>query len=78
MNNQIDQVGEYLRGLQDDIVSALEAVDSQETFRVDDWERPGGGGGRSRVLTDDRGKPCCEPQSPDPRVSIEAWIRNQD
>ena len=52
MNNQIDQVGEYLRGLQDDIVSALEAVDSQETFRVDDWERPGGGGGRSRVLVD--------------------------
>jgi coproporphyrinogen III oxidase len=52
MNDQIDQVGEYLRGLQDNIVSALEAVDGQETFRVDDWERPGGGGGRSRVLVD--------------------------
>jgi coproporphyrinogen III oxidase len=52
MNDQIEQVGEYLRGLQDNIVSALEAVDGRETFRVDDWERPGGGGGRSRVLVD--------------------------
>lgn len=52
MNDKIERVGEYLRGLQDNIVGALEAVDGRETFRIDDWERPGGGGGRSRVLVD--------------------------
>lgn len=43
-------VENYLRGLQDRIVAALEDVDGRATFRHDDWERPGGGGGRSRVL----------------------------
>ena len=52
MNDKIERVGEYLRGLQDSIVGALEAVDGRESFRIDDWERPGGGGGRSRVLVD--------------------------
>jgi coproporphyrinogen III oxidase len=36
-------------GLQDRIVSALEAVDGKQ-FHEDVWERAGGGGGRTRIL----------------------------
>jgi coproporphyrinogen III oxidase len=41
----------YFRTLQDRIVAALEALDGGR-FREDTWERPGGGGGRSRVLSE--------------------------
>jgi coproporphyrinogen III oxidase len=41
----------YFRDLQDRICRALEEIDGQ-TFREDLWERPGGGGGRTRVLAD--------------------------
>ena len=37
--------------LQDQIVTGLQGLDGQ-TFHEDTWQRPGGGGGRSRVLTD--------------------------
>jgi coproporphyrinogen III oxidase len=40
---------DYFRDLQDRIVAVLEAIDGQH-FREDAWQRPGGGGGRSRVL----------------------------
>ena len=40
----------YLRGLQKTICATLEGIDGKETFRLDSWERPGGGGGESRVL----------------------------
>ncbi len=39
----------YLLGLQNRIVSALEAIDGTP-FMADTWERPAGGGGTSRVL----------------------------
>jgi len=39
----------YLAGLQDRIVTALEAVDGG-TFRGDAWDRPEGGGGLTRIL----------------------------
>ena len=42
----------YLRGLQKSIVAAIEEADGKATFRHDSWERPGGGGGESRVLSD--------------------------
>jgi coproporphyrinogen III oxidase len=42
----------YLRGLHDRISNAIEAADGGATFRRDRWERPGGGGGESRVLQD--------------------------
>lgn len=42
----------YIQQLQDEITSALEAIDGQQQFREDRWERPGGGGGWSRVLED--------------------------
>ncbi|GAB1262673.1 oxygen-dependent coproporphyrinogen oxidase [Aurantivibrio plasticivorans] len=40
----------YLLGLQDNICSALEGADGSSQFTEDAWERPGGGGGRSRVM----------------------------
>ncbi|MBA4064617.1 MAG: oxygen-dependent coproporphyrinogen oxidase [Isosphaera sp.] len=40
----------YFRELQDRICAALEAADGGGRFREDTWDRPGGGGGRSRVL----------------------------
>jgi coproporphyrinogen III oxidase len=47
----IDRAGAYFRDLQDRIVAALEQADGGR-FREDTWDRPGGGGGRSRVLTE--------------------------
>ncbi|ABD79289.1 oxygen-dependent coproporphyrinogen oxidase [Saccharophagus degradans] len=41
----------YLLNLQDKICQVLAAVDGKETFVEDSWQRPEGGGGRSRVLT---------------------------
>ena len=41
---------EYFRGLQDRICAGLERADGSDRFREDSWERPGGGGGRSRVM----------------------------
>jgi coproporphyrinogen III oxidase len=43
---------EFIHGLQDDICGALERLDGKARFREDPWQRPGGGGGRSRVLED--------------------------
>jgi coproporphyrinogen III oxidase len=47
-----DRAAEYFRGLQDRICAALEAADGAGRFRQDAWDRPGGGGGRTRVLAD--------------------------
>jgi len=49
---QLEAVKAYLQSLQLQIVAALEQVDGEQTFRSDEWTRPGGGGGRSRVLSD--------------------------
>jgi coproporphyrinogen III oxidase len=43
------QVKRYLLDLQTRIIDALEAFDGQR-FRTDSWERPGGGGGITRVI----------------------------
>ncbi len=40
----------YIQQLQDIITSKLEAVDGKATFKEDLWERPEGGGGRTRVI----------------------------
>ncbi|KAI9130611.1 oxygen-dependent coproporphyrinogen oxidase [Acaryochloris sp. CCMEE 5410] len=45
-----EQVGKFLRGLQDSICDKLQALDGKSTFQEDSWDRPEGGGGRSRVL----------------------------
>lgn len=46
----IDAVREYLLSLQDSICKEVEAADGQASFAVDNWERPAGGGGRTRVM----------------------------
>ena len=43
------QVKEFLIKLQDDIVKGLETVDGK-SFKRDQWDRPEGGGGISRVI----------------------------
>lgn len=47
-----DAVLAYLRGLQERICSALEEVDGRARFVRDQWQRPEGGGGETRVLRD--------------------------
>ncbi|MBP1651419.1 MAG: Coproporphyrinogen oxidase [Bacteroidetes bacterium] len=42
----------FIHQLQDDICAALEKIDGKATFREDRWERPGGGGGKTRVIVD--------------------------
>jgi coproporphyrinogen III oxidase len=42
----------YLQSLQDRICAALEELDGHARFGEDLWSRPGGGGGRSRILRD--------------------------
>ena len=40
----------YIRQLQDTITSSLETIDGKAFFQEDLWERPQGGGGRTRVI----------------------------
>lgn len=40
----------FILALQDTITSALEREDGGAVFMEDPWERPGGGGGRTRVM----------------------------
>lgn len=45
-----ETITSWFKELQDSICEALETADGTGQFREDAWERPGGGGGRSRVL----------------------------
>ncbi|WP_440996751.1 oxygen-dependent coproporphyrinogen oxidase [Arhodomonas sp. SL1] len=45
-----DAVRQWLTALQERICEALAGVDGHAGFHEDAWERPAGGGGRSRVL----------------------------
>ena len=49
-DSMLAQVNEYLKSLQDRICRALEQADGLGQFVEDSWQRPGGGGGRSRVM----------------------------
>ena len=53
MMSQVDiaAVKQYLLALQDRICEELAAEDGSANFVEDAWERPGGGGGRSRVIS---------------------------
>jgi coproporphyrinogen III oxidase len=44
----------YFQALQDDICQQLEMADGVGKFQEDFWERPGGGGGRSRAIAGKR------------------------
>ncbi|HKT26840.1 oxygen-dependent coproporphyrinogen oxidase [Dyella sp.] len=49
-SEQVERVEHFLRELQDRICKAVEQVDGNARFIEDAWTRPGGGGGRTRVL----------------------------
>ncbi len=46
----LDEVKAYLLALQDEICEGLQAIDGSARFSEDSWERPQGGGGRTRVI----------------------------
>ena len=45
---------QWLEDIQDSICSTLEQLDGQARFEEDPWEREGGGGGKTRILTGGR------------------------
>ena len=45
-----EQIVTYFQSLQDNICAALEKADGKGKFIEDQWDRPGGGGGRARVI----------------------------
>ncbi len=47
---EIAAVESWLRELHDELTTGLEALDGGTRFRRDQWQRPEGGGGDSRVL----------------------------
>lgn len=46
-----EAITNWFMGLQDAICDALEKLDGPARFIQDEWDRPEGGGGRSRVIT---------------------------
>ncbi len=48
----VNAVKTYLLALQDSICAALEVEDGTARFRTDEWTRPEGGGGRTRLIAD--------------------------
>ena len=44
------EIESWFKSLQDNICSGLEQLDGKATFEEDLWSRPGGGGGRTRVI----------------------------
>lgn len=47
-----EKIAEWFQGLQDSICNSLETLDGKSAFMEDQWDRPQGGGGRSRVIKD--------------------------
>lgn len=52
VNSRKEIITDWFKGLQDRICDSLEEADGKATFTQDNWERPGGGGGRSRIIKD--------------------------
>ena len=50
MTVEKEAVADWFKGLQDEICTAIEGADGQGKFEEDRWERPGGGGGRTRII----------------------------
>jgi coproporphyrinogen III oxidase len=48
----IQAVKSFLLGLQDEICAGLERLDGQQRFTEEEWDRPQGGGGRTRVMAE--------------------------
>lgn len=47
-----EAISGFFRSVQDEFCNALETADGQARFKQDDWDRVGGGGGRTRVIED--------------------------
>lgn len=47
-----EEIAQWFQGLQDSICNSLERLDGKSTFKEDQWDRPEGGGGRSRLIKD--------------------------
>lgn len=47
---ELAEIVEFFKGLQDNICASLEALDGKVEFHEDPWDRPEGGGGRSRII----------------------------
>lgn len=45
-----EEITEWFKSLQDNICKSLEVEDGKATFQQDNWQRDGGGGGRTRVI----------------------------
>ena len=46
------EINTQFKKLQDQICLGLEKINTSSKFSEDLWERPGGGGGRSRILSE--------------------------
>jgi len=51
MSSIKEEFAAYIQNLQNEICSALEYIDGKSSFREDDWDREGGGGGKTRVIS---------------------------
>lgn len=51
-SDSIARVSDYLQSLQDSICTSFEQIDGVARFREELWQRPGGGGGRTRVIAE--------------------------
>jgi coproporphyrinogen III oxidase len=45
-----NDIVKFFKSLQDDICKGLESLDTTSKFKEDLWDRPGGGGGRTRIF----------------------------
>ena len=52
MTVELSHIAQEFQALQDRICEGLEQADGLASFQEDTWNRPGGGGGRSRVIRD--------------------------
>ncbi len=52
--NSRDKAKSLVLGLQDEICAGLESLDGEGRFKEETWDRPEGGGGRSRVMQEGR------------------------
>ena len=53
-SNSRERAKNLVLKLQDSICEGLESIDGEGTFQEEQWERPEGGGGRSRVMSEGR------------------------
>lgn len=52
MDANKEEITSFFKGLQDEICNALEQADGKAKFIEDNWQRDGGGGGRTRIIAD--------------------------